>query len=90
MVLGNRGMSAFISREQGNECLKMRGKCNFGGAGNIGNKDFDFGEQSNVFQGNKGTGTPWEGLIKALTCSLSKSTFSHTSNIPANNLTIRI
>ena len=26
--------------------------------GNTGNQDFDFGEQSNLFKANKGTGTP--------------------------------
>ena len=30
-------------------------------AGNIGKQDFDIGEQSDLFQGNKGTGIPLGG-----------------------------
>ena len=35
------------------------------GTGNLRKQIFDFwgtGEQANLFQGNNGTGTPWEGL----------------------------
>ena len=61
-VLGNGGKSAFISREQrpnfeGNSGTKKK----YLGTGNIRKQIFDFlgaGEQANLFQGNKGTGTP--------------------------------
>ena len=36
---------------------------------------FDFlgtGEQANLFQGNKGTGTPWEGLSKRVAIKKDK------------------
>ena len=45
-VLGNRGNRAFISGEQGNKGQILRGT----------------GEQTNLFKGNKGKGTPLEGL----------------------------
>ena len=56
------GTMTFISGEQGNKCLKMKRTAEqkqFWGTGNIGNQDFDFGEQeqSGLFQGNKGTGS---------------------------------
>ena len=68
-VLGNRGNRAFISGEQGNKGQILRGteeQRQYWGTGNIRKQIFDFwgtGEQANLFQGNKGTGThPWEGL----------------------------
>ena len=63
-VLGNRGTNAFIPGEQGNKYLQMRGtweQKQIWGTGNIGNADFDFWrteEQTDLFQGNKGTGSP--------------------------------
>ena len=63
-VLGNRGTRAFISGEQGNKGQILRGtgeQRQYWGTGNIRKQIFDFwgtGEQANLFQGNKGTGTP--------------------------------
>ena len=63
-VLGNRGNGAFISGEQGNKGQILRGtgeQRQYWGTGNISKQIFDFwgtGEQANLFQGNKGTGTP--------------------------------
>ena len=54
---------------QGNKGQILRetwGQRQYWGTGNIRKHIFDFwgtGEQANLFQGNKGTGTPpWEGL----------------------------
>ena len=63
-VLGNRGKRVFISGEQGNKGQILRGtgeQRQYWGTGNIRKQIFDFwgtGEQANLFQGNKGTGTP--------------------------------
>ena len=63
-VLGNRGTRAFISGEQGNKGQILKGtgeQRQYWGTGNIRKQIFDFwgtGEQANLFQGNKGTGTP--------------------------------
>ena len=63
-VLGNRGIRPFISGEQGNKSIKLKGtgeQRQFWGTGTIENQDFDFGEQGKMpifFQGNKGTNTP--------------------------------
>ena len=62
-VLRNRGIRLFISGEQGNKCLKLKGTGNKGSSREqeTENQDFDFGEQGKMpifFQGNKGTGTP--------------------------------
>ena len=63
-VLGNRGTRVFISGEQGNKGQILRGtgeQRQYWGTGNIRKQVFDFwgtGEQANLFQGNKGTGTP--------------------------------
>ena len=49
-VLGNRGIRPFISGEQRNKSLKLKGtgetpeERQFWGTGNIENQDFDFGE----------------------------------------------
>ena len=57
------GVRPFISWEQGNKSLKLKGTGDqrpFGGTWNIENQDFDFGEQGKMpifFQGNKGPGT---------------------------------
>ena len=67
-VLGNRGNRAFISGEQGNKGQILRGT-GLGTKTISGNREhkkaiFDFwgkGEQANLFQGNKGTGTPLGG-----------------------------
>ena len=59
----------FISGEHGNKGQILRGtgeQRQYWGTGNIRKQIFDFwgtGEQANLFQGNKGTGTPWEGLV---------------------------
>ena len=50
-VLGNRGIRPFISGEQGNKGLKLKGtgeQRQFWGIGNIENQDFDFGEQGKM------------------------------------------
>ena len=62
-VLGNRGIMPFISGEQGNKSLKLKGtgeQRQFLGTRNKGYRDFDLGEQGKmpISQGNKGTGTP--------------------------------
>ena len=70
-VLGNRGNRAFISGEHGNKGQILRGtgeQRQYWGTGNIRKQFFNFcgiEEQANLFQGNKGTGTPppWEGLM---------------------------
>ena len=54
-------MRPFISGEQGNTSLKLKGtgeERQFWGTRNIENQDFDFGEQGKmpIFSGNKGTG----------------------------------
>ena len=62
-VLGNRGKRVFISGEQGNKGQILMGtgeQRQYLGTGNIRKQIFDFlgtGEQANLFQGNKGTGT---------------------------------
>ena len=54
----------FISGEQGNKCQIFRGtgeQRQYWETGNIRKQIFHFwgtGEQANLFQGNKGTGTP--------------------------------
>ena len=66
-VLGNRGTRALIFGEQGNKGQILRGtgeQRQYFGTGNIRKQIFDFGgtgEQANLFQGNKGTGTPLGG-----------------------------
>ena len=61
---GNRRKSVFISGEQENkgQILRETGEQRqYWGTGNITKQIFDFwgtGEQANLFQGNKGTGTP--------------------------------
>ena len=66
-VLGNRGNRAFISGEQGNKGRILRGtgeQRKYWGTGNIRKQIFNFwgtGEQTNLFQGNKETGTPLGG-----------------------------
>ena len=63
-VLGNRGKRVFISGEQGKKGQILRGtgeQRHYWGTGNIRKQIFDFWgtwEQANLFQGNKGTGTP--------------------------------
>ena len=66
-VLGNRGTRACISGGQGNTCIKMRGTGTKAILGNREHRKQDFwfggtGEQSNLFRGEKGTGTPRKGL----------------------------
>ena len=68
-VWRKRGIRPFILGEQGKKSQKLKGKGEqrqFRGTGNTENQDFDFGEQGKMegdgFQGNKGTGTPREGL----------------------------
>ena len=58
-VLGNMGTRPFISGEQGNKSLKLKGtgeQMQFWGTGNIENQDLDFGEQGkmpNFFRGTR-------------------------------------
>ena len=67
--LGEQGKRVFISGEHGNKGHILRGsgeQRQYWGTGNIRKQIFNFwgtGEQANLYQGNKGTGTPWEGLI---------------------------
>ena len=61
------GKRVFISGEQRSNFEGNRGTKTIWGTGNIRKQMFDFwgtGEQANLLQGNKGTGTPpsWEGL----------------------------
>ena len=71
-VFGNRENRAFFSGEQGNKGQILRGtgdQRQYWGAGNIRKQISIFGEQGNksiYFSGNKGAGTPWEGLISIL------------------------
>ena len=61
---GNMGKRVFISEEQGNKGQILRGTVEqrqYLGTGNMRKQIFDFwgtGEQANLFQVNKGTGTP--------------------------------
>ena len=79
--LGNRGTRAFISGEQGNKGQILRGtgeQRQYWGTGNIENQIFDIwgtGEQANLFQGNKGTGTPPGRASKSVWC------FSHSNDL---------
>ena len=62
-VLGNRGIRPFISGEQGNRSLKLKGtgeNRQFWGTRNIENQDFDFGEQGKmpIFSGEQGNMYP--------------------------------
>ena len=60
-ILGKRGIRHFISGEQGNKSLKLKGtgeQRQLGGTGNIENQDFDLGEQGKMLifsreQGNR-------------------------------------
>ena len=66
-VLGNRGTRAFISGEQGNKGQILRGTKTILGKREHRKQIFDFWgteEQANLFQGNKGTGTPLGGPQK--------------------------
>ena len=64
---GTGGKRAFISVEQRPNFEGNRGtKKKYLGTGNIRKQIFDFlgtGEQANLFQGNKGTGTPLGGPL---------------------------
>ena len=71
-VLGNRGKRVFISGEEGSKGQILRGtgeQRQYWGTGNIRKQIFDFWgtwEQANLFQGNKGTGTPPPGRASLL------------------------
>ena len=57
-VLANMGIRPFISGEQGNNSLKLKGtgeQRQFWGTGNIENQDFDFGEQGKTLIFFRGT-----------------------------------
>ena len=58
-VLGNRGARAL----SGNKGLKLGEQRQFWGTGNMGNQDFDFGEQGNKAIYFRGTRIPWEDII---------------------------
>ena len=63
-VLGNRGIRPFISVEQGNKSLKLKGtgeQRQFWVTGNIENQDFDFWEQGKmpIFSGEQGNRHPF-------------------------------
>ena len=50
-ISGNKEIRPFISREQGNKSLKLKGiweQRQFGRTGNIENQDFDFREQGKM------------------------------------------
>ena len=63
-VFGNMGIRPFISGEQGNKSLKLKGTGGgkqFWGTGNVENQDFDFGEQGKMsiyFRGTREQVTP--------------------------------
>ena len=80
-VLGTRGNRAFISGNKGQILRETGEQRQYWGTGNIRKQIFDFwgtGEQANLFQGNKGTGIPWDGLIII-------QTYVHITNINALN-----
>ena len=66
-VFGEQGKQGISSGEQGNKGQILRGtgeQRQYWGTGNIRKQIFDFwgtGEQANLFQGNKGAGTPLGG-----------------------------
>ena len=67
-VWGNRGIRPFISGEQRNKSLKLKGtgkQRQFGGTGTIENQDFDFGHHEKTpifFSGTREQVHPWESL----------------------------
>ena len=71
-VLGNRGKRGIYFRRTGEQRPNFEGtgeQRQYWGTGNIRKQIFDFWgtwEQASLFQGNKGTGTPWEGLFNGL------------------------
>ena len=90
-VWGNRGIRSFISGEQGNKSLKLKGKREqrqFWETGNIiENEDFDFKEQRKmqIFSGNKGIGThPGRASVKG-TEKLDKTTRSWNIKVKGTN-----
>ena len=66
-VFGEQGKQGISSGEQGNKGQILRGtgeQRQYWGTGNIRKQIFDFwgtGEQANLFQGDKGAGTPLGG-----------------------------
>ena len=84
-VFGNMGNRAFISGEQRPNFEGNRGTKTIFGSGNIRKQIFDFlgtGEHANLFQVNKGKGTPLGGLqqvlkFHAFIFQLSTSVFSY-------------
>ena len=66
-VLGNREKTPFISEEQGNKSLKLKGTGEhrqFGGTANIENQDFDIGKQEKMpiyFRGTREQAFPVGG-----------------------------
>ena len=83
-VLGNKGKRVFISGEQGNKGQILRGtgeQRQYWRTGNIRKQIFNFWgtrEQANLFQGNKGTGTPLGGPQNCDTRVLFTSPYSGT------------
>ena len=77
-VLGNRGTRAFISGEQGNKGQILRGTKTILGNREHRKQIFGFwgtGEQANLFQGNKGIGTPPPPLGGPHECDWSAQPF---------------
>ena len=68
---GNKAIYFSGTREQTSKTEGNRGTKAILGNKNIGNQDFDFGEQGKmpIFQGNKGTDTP-TGRASILPCYL--------------------
>ena len=66
-VLRNRGKGYLFQGNKDQILIGTGEQRQYWGTGNIRKQIFDFrgtGEQANLFQGNKGTGTPpWEGLV---------------------------
>ena len=77
---------AFISGEQGNKGQILRGtgeQRQYWGTGNIRKQIFNFwgtGEQANLFQGNKGTGTPLGGPHYLCVCGGGGGVIKSLSN----------
>ena len=73
---GGKGISFRGTGDQRPNFEGNREKRQYWGTGNIRTQIFDFwgtGEQANLFQGNKGTGTPpppWEGRNSIRSCNI--------------------
>ena len=92
-VLVNRGKKSIYFRGTRPNFEGNRGKRQYWGTGNIRKQIFDFwgtGEQANLFQGNKGTGTPPHGRASSLAGRhlFIKTNFTRITNNRVTNLHI--